>query len=65
MAGIEVKDITKRYFIEGFEGYSRATSEEKAFEALGKLGSLEDKAKKFKAVKSGNDFIALLKKASK
>ena len=65
MAGIEVKDITKRYFIEGFEGYSSATSEEKAFEALGKLGSLEDKAKKFKAVKSGNDFITLLKKASK
>ena len=65
MAGIEVKDITKRYFIEGFEGYSSATSEEKAFEAQGKLGSLEDKAKKFKAVKSGNDFITLLKKASK
>lgn len=65
MAGIEVKDITKRYFIEGFDGYSSATSEEKAFDALGKLGSLEDKAKKFKAVKSGNDFITLLKKASK
>ena len=64
MAGIEVKELTKRYFIEGFDGYSTSTSENKAFEALKKLGELKDKEKKFKNVKSGNDFIALLKKVS-
>ena len=64
MAGIEVKELTKRYFIEGFDGYSTATSENKAFEALKKLGELKDKEKKFKDIKSGNDFIALLKKVS-
>lgn len=64
MAGIEVKELTKRYFIEGFDGYSTSTSEDKAFEALKKLGELKDKEKKFKNVKSGNDFIALLKKVS-
>ena len=64
MAGIEVKELTKRYFIEGFDGYSTSTSEDQAFEALKKLGELKDKEKKFKNVKSGNDFIALLKKVS-
>ncbi len=64
MAGIEVKELTKRYFIEGFDGYSTSTSEDKAFEALKKLGELKDKEKNFKNVKSGNDFIALLKKVS-
>ena len=64
MAGIEVKELTKRYCIVGFDGYSTSTSEDQAFEALKKLGELKDKEKKFKNVKSGNDFIALLKKVS-
>ena len=63
MAGIEVKELTKRYFIEGFDGYSTSTSEDQAFEALKKLGELKDKEKKFKNVKSGNDFHRLTKES--
>lgn len=63
-AGMDVKLITKRYFIEGFNHFALATSEEEAFKALEKLRNLEDKENRLKEVKEGDQFIVLLKEAS-
>ncbi len=63
-AGMDVKLITKRYFIEGFNHFALATSEEKAFEALENLKNLENKENRLKEVKEGDQFIVLLKEAN-
>lgn len=63
-AGMDVKLITKRYFIEGFNHFALATSEEEAFKALEKLRNLEDKENRLKEVKEGDQFIVLLKEAN-
>lgn len=63
-AGMDVKLITKRYFIEGFNHFALATSEEEAFKALEKLRNLEDKENRLKKVKEGDQFIVLLKEAN-
>ncbi len=64
-AGMDVKLITKRYFIEGFNCHCISVGEEKAFKALENLKNLEDKEARFKAVKDNTDFIALLAEASR
>ena len=55
--GIEAKKIS-RYWVEGFNSYAKATTEEQAFTALGKL-----KAEKIGKLTCGNDFVEILKKA--
>lgn len=63
-AGMGVDLITKRYFIEGFNSFSAATSEATAFTALENLPKLTDKEARFKDVKAGDDFVALLREAN-
>lgn len=63
-AKMPVSLITKRHFIEGFNSYAKSTTEDAAFNALGKLGTLEDIEKELKKVKQGDDFIELLKKVA-
>lgn len=57
-AGLEVKFITKRYFITGFNAYADSEGESLAFE---KLKGLRVNEKQLKAVKDGTDFEALLR----
>lgn len=61
-ANIKVQFITKRYFIDGFNSYATATSEENAFEALAKLKKLKLTEEILKEIKGNDDFINLLKK---
>ena len=61
-ANIKVQFITKRYFIDGFNSYATATSEEDAFEALAKLKKLKLTEEILKEIKGNDDFINLLKK---
>lgn len=63
-AGMGVDLITKRYYIEGFNSFSAATSEETAFEALKKLSKLTDKVSRLQEVKEGNHFVSLLNEAN-
>ena len=51
--------LTKRYFINGFISFAKAHTEDKAFEALGKL-TIDD----FKSVREDDDFIERLNRAS-
>lgn len=62
-AGMSVELITKRYFIEGFNSFASATSDEDAFKALENLPKLADKDSRLKEVKEGDQFIVLLKEA--
>lgn len=62
-AGINTAFATKRYFIEGFNSYAASNGEEKAFEALQRLRSLNLSEKDLKSISAGDDFSALLKKA--
>lgn len=62
-AGMSVELITKRYFIEGFNSFASATSDEDAFKALENLPKLADKDTRLKEVKEGDQFILLLKEA--
>ena len=63
-AGITTAFVTKRYFIEGFNSYAASNGEEKAFEALQELRNLNLAEKELKAISAGDDFSALLKKAT-
>ena len=63
-AGITTPFVTKRYFIEGFNSYAASNGEEKAFEALQELRNLNLAEKELKAISAGDDFSALLKKAT-
>ena len=56
--GNDIKLLTKRYFINGFNNYAAAHNDDDAFEALGKL-TIDD----FKSVKADIDFIEKLKAA--
>lgn len=60
-AGIEVKFITKRYFITGFNAYADSEGDNAAFE---KLKGLRVNEKELQAVKDGTDFEALLKQVA-
>lgn len=62
-AGMSVELITKRYFIEGFNSFASATSDEDAFKALENLPKLADKDTRLKEVKEGDQFTVLLKEA--
>ena len=57
-------EVTKRYFIDGFNSYATATNEETAFEALAKLKDLKLTEERLKEIKGNDDFICLLKEAS-
>lgn len=61
--GMGVELITKRYFIEGFNSFVSATSEEDAFKALENLSKGTDKDTRLKEVKEGDHFVVLLKEA--
>lgn len=63
-AGMGIELITKRYFIEGFNSFALSTSDKDAFNALTNLPTLSDKDSRLKKIKTGNDFITLLKEAS-
>ena len=63
-AGITTAFVTKRYFIEGFNSYAASNGEEKAFEALQELRNLNLAEKELKEISAGDDFSALLKKAT-
>lgn len=56
--GMSNKILTKRYFIKGFNSYAKATSDEKAFEALSKL-NIDD----FLNTHEDDEFIEKLKTA--
>ena len=61
-AGMEVKRITSRYYIGGFNSFAAARGDEKAFEALNLLvNKLDDET--LKKVKHEDDFTAILKEA--
>ena len=60
-AGMSVEQITKRYYIEGFNSFALSTNEDKAFGALKEIGKLTDSMAKIKSVKEGDNFISLLK----
>lgn len=63
-AGMEVTQITKRYYIEGFNSYAISTNEDRAFGALKEIGKLNDFQKRIKSVNAGNQFIELLKEVA-
>lgn len=63
-AGMEVSQITKRYYIEGFNSFAAATNDDTAFGALKEIGRLDDSLGRIKAVKEGNAFIQLLKEVA-
>lgn len=56
--GMTPKILTKRYFIKGFNTFAKATSEDKAFEALQKL-TIKD----FETTKEDDEFVGKLKDA--
>jgi hypothetical protein len=56
---MSVTVLTKRYFINGFNSYAAAHTEDEAFEAMGKL-TIDD----FKSVKEDVEFVEKLKAAS-
>ena len=58
---MSVEQITKRYYIEGFNSFALSTNEDKAFGALKEIGKLTDSMAKIKSVKEGDNFISLLK----
>lgn len=62
-AHLNLSIITKRYFIDGFNSYSKSTSEDDAFKALEAIGNLQLKDEDLKKVCSNDDFIDLLKRA--
>jgi hypothetical protein len=57
--GMSVKLLTKRYFIDGFNSYAAAHTEDEAFKALENL-SLDD----FTPVRDDTEFVEKLKEAS-
>ena len=61
IAGINVKLLSKRYFIEGFNSFATATSEDTAFAALKRLKEKNYTSNDYGKVHSGKDFITLLK----
>lgn len=63
-AGMDVKLITKRYYIEGFNSYAASIDESTAFKALENISRLEDLERKLRGVKIGDDFICILKSQS-
>lgn len=56
--GMTTKVLTKRFYIKGFNSYAKATSEDKAFEALRKL-NLKD----FETTKEDDEFVGKLRDA--
>jgi hypothetical protein len=63
-AGMPVPIITKRYFIDGFNSHATSIGDENAFEALKKLKDLNLEEKDFKAIKTDNEFIAMLTRSN-
>ena len=61
-AGMEVKKITNRYYIGGFNAFAASRGDEEAFEALGYLVNILDE-EMLKKVKHEDDFSAILRKA--
>ena len=60
-AGMSVKFITKRYFIDGFNDYvASIKDEELAFEALNKLKNKNHSEDTYNRIRSNKDFIMLL-----
>lgn len=62
-ANIDVKFITKRYFIGGFNSYAASTNEDNAFDALVKMKDSKLTERDLLNVKENDDFIKLLKEA--
>lgn len=61
---MEVKRITNRYYIGGFNAFAASRGDEEAFEALNHLGNkLNDEM--LKTVKHENDFSAILREVLK
>jgi DNA repair photolyase len=58
ITGMDIKTLSKRYFINGFNSFSKARTEDEAFEALGKL-TIDD----FTTVSYDEEFIEKLKAA--
>ena len=58
---MSVEQITKCYYIEGFNSFALSTNEDKAFGALKEIGKLTASKAKLKRVKEGDNFISLLK----
>ena len=60
-AGIELKFITRRYFINAFNSYALSVGDPAAFEALDKLKNQNLTEKELDAVKDDQEFIKILK----
>lgn len=63
-AGIEVKFITKRYFITGFNAYAESNGEEVAFEQLQKLKGENLTESKLREIKDGTQFEKMLREVA-
>ena len=63
-AGIEVKFITKRYFITGFNAYAESNGEEAAFEQLRKLKGENLTEGKLREIKDGTQFEKMLREVA-
>lgn len=63
-ASISVMFATKRYFIDGFNSYATATSDEDAFKALNAMRNLKLEENRLKGIKDNDGFIVLLKEAA-
>ena len=63
-ASIEVKFITKRYFITGFNAYAESNGEEAAFEQLIKLKGEKLTESKLREIKDGTQFERMLREVA-
>ena len=63
-ANIEVKFITKRYFISGFNAYAESNGEEAAFEQLKKLRGQNLSESKLREIKDGTQFESMLREVA-
>ncbi len=59
-AGMELKFITRRYFINAFNSHALSVGEDAAFEALGKLKSMNLTEEMLKSIKDDQGFIKIL-----
>ena len=60
-AGIEVKFITRRYFINAFNSYAISVGDPAAFDALDKLKTQNLTEKELNGIKDDQGFIKILK----
>lgn len=63
-AGIDVKFITKRYFITGFNAYAESNGEEAAFEQLKKLKGQNLTESNLREIKDGTQFEKMLREVA-